>query len=175
MPFITNYFLPQMLEHTVQRIGEKMTDYWAVSGCIAPICEKGELNIYSNQNIKAMEEVLSSRASSMRPSLKSVASLHEDFCTVRESNSVGSESGGTDNGSCGNENCNKQSLKSINSINTRKPVTTLKGSKLNTKHCPRNRAPTLLDCNCALWSLMYWTSVDSQQMLPKKCPFCSSK
>ena len=162
-----------MLDHTVQRIGEKMTDYWAVSACIAPVCEKGELNIYSNQNIKAMEEVLGSRASSMRPCLKSVASLHEDFCNVRDSNSVGSDSG--DNGSCGNENCNKKSLKSINSINTRKPVTTLKGSKQNTKPCLCNRASNLQKCNCALWSLMYWTSLDSKQMLPKKCPFCSPK
>ena len=96
---------------------------------MAPISDKGELNIYSNQNIKAMEEILSARASSLstRIPLKSVASLHEDFCALKDCNSTGSGdsgalSGSTDNGTCGNENCNRQSLKSINTINTRKPV-----------------------------------------------------
>ena len=106
-----------------------MGDYWAISGSLAPISDKGELNIYSNQNIKAMEEILSARASSLstRIPLKSVASLHEDFCALKDCNSTGSGdsgalSGSTDNGTCGNENCNRQSLKSINTINTRKPV-----------------------------------------------------
>ena len=107
----------------------KVGDYWAISGSLAPISDKGELNIYSNQNIKAMEEILSARASSLstRIPLKSVASLHEDFCALKDCNSTGSGdsgalSGSTDNGTCGNENCNRQSLKSINTINTRKPV-----------------------------------------------------
>ena len=96
---------------------------------MAPISDKGELNIYSGQNIKAMEEILSARASSTnnRTPLKSVASLHEDYCALKDCNSTGSGdsgalSGSTDNGTCGNENCNRKSMKSINSINTRKPV-----------------------------------------------------
>ena len=104
-------------------------DYWAISGSLAPISDKGELNIYSSQNIKAMEEILSVRASSNnnRTPLKSVASLHEDYCALKDCNSTGSGdsgalSGSTDNGTCGNEKCNRKSLKSINSINTRKPV-----------------------------------------------------
>ena len=76
-----------------------------------------------------MEEILSARASSStnRTPLKSVASLHEDYCALKDCNSTGSGdsgalSGSTDNGTCGNENCNRKSMKSINSINTRKPV-----------------------------------------------------
>ena len=72
---------------------------------------------------------MSARASSStnRTPLKSVASLHEDYCALKDCNSTGSGdsgalSGSTDNGTCGNENCNRKSMKSINSINTRKPV-----------------------------------------------------
>ena len=76
-----------------------------------------------------MEEILTVRASSAnnRTQLKSVASLHEDYCALKDCNSTGSGdsgalSGSIDNGTCGNENCNRKSLKSINSINTREPV-----------------------------------------------------
>ena len=66
-------------------------------------------------------------SSNNRTPLKSVASLHEDYCALKDCNSTGSGdsgalSGSTDNGTCGNEKCNRKSLKSINSINTRKPV-----------------------------------------------------
>merc|ERR1712223_909778 len=117
-----------MVEHTVQKIGDKVGDYWAISGSLAPISDKGELNIYSNQNIKAMEEILSARASSLstRIPLKSVASLHEDFCALKDCNSTGSGdsgalSGSTDNASKLTRQMSKSRMKVIIDDDTHSP------------------------------------------------------
>ena len=50
--------------------------------------------------------------------------MHDDFCSVKDTASdcdSGAQSGLTDSASCGNENCRTESMKSINSINTRHP------------------------------------------------------
>lgn len=112
----------KMMDHSVQKIGDKANEFWAISGIVAPICEKGELNIYNNQNIKNTEEILTARCAAKK-SLMSMSSLmHEDFCSVKDTASdcdSGAQSGQTDSTSCANENCRKESMKSINSINTR--------------------------------------------------------
>ena len=42
----------QMMDHTVQKIGDKSQDHWAISASIAALSsEKGELSPYNQANI----------------------------------------------------------------------------------------------------------------------------
>ena len=115
----------QMLDHTLQKTGDKNSDILAISAVLSPIVEKGEVNIYGPQNIKSLENILSSRCSKeklLNSSLSVV--IHEDSCSVPDSHSSEAESGHhtasgpTENGNC-KKDCNRKSMKSIHSINTR--------------------------------------------------------
>ena len=46
-----------MMDHTVQKIGDKSQDHWAISASIAALAsEKGEPSPYSEANVRKMEE-----------------------------------------------------------------------------------------------------------------------
>ena len=82
-----------MMDHTVQKIGEKSQDHWAISASIAALAyEKGELSPYNEANIRKMEEALHTRSSdtNVRPQCLSV---QDDYCPIRDSSSTASDSG----------------------------------------------------------------------------------
>ena len=102
-----------MMDHTVQKIGDKSQDHWAISASIAALAsEKGELSPYSEANVRKMEEALHARSSdtTVRPQC---LSIQDDFCLIRDSSSTASDSGafsGTTE-SIGNES-SRESFKS---------------------------------------------------------------
>jgi len=114
----------KMMDHTVQKIGDKSQDHWAISASIAALSsEKGELSPYSQANIQKMEEALHSRSSldsNLRP--HQGPSVQDDYCLLRDSSSTASDSGafsGTTE-SVGCNEGNRETLKSSPLLNNRR-------------------------------------------------------
>ena len=111
-----------MMDHTVQKIGDKSQDHWAISASIAALAsEKGEPSPYNEANVRKMEEALHARSSdsAVRPQC---LSIQEDFCLIRDSSSTASDSGAFSAGtteSIGNES-SRESFKSSPLLNNRR-------------------------------------------------------
>ena len=109
------------MDHTVQKIGDKSQDHWAISASIAALAsEKGEPSPYSEANVRKMEEALHARSSdtNVRPQR---LSIQDDYCLIRDSSSTASDSGafsGTTE-SVGNES-SRESFKSVPLLNNRR-------------------------------------------------------
>ena len=110
-----------MMDHTVQKIGDKSQDHWAISASIAALAsERGELSPYNEPNVRKMEEALHARSSdiAVRPQC---LSIQDDYCLIRDSSSTASDSGafsGTTE-SIGNES-SRESFKSMPLLNNRR-------------------------------------------------------
>ena len=82
-----------MMDHAVQKIGDKGQDYWAISASIAPIClDKVEPNPFSSCSLAGLEEVLGAR-SSISAVRRNCLGVKEEYCAVRDSSSTTSDSG----------------------------------------------------------------------------------
>ena len=102
-----------MIEHSVSKLGDKDGEHWAINAqVVANNVEKGDLNIYNSKNIGKMEEILAARSQQGQqcivtprvvhakpPGPKSVKSSLEvnsgDNCSLKDTSSTASDSGGT--------------------------------------------------------------------------------
>ena len=57
----------KVLEHNVNKIGEKGTDHWAINAQLTAFsCEKGDMNVYDGKNMAKLEKILTERSTTVK-------------------------------------------------------------------------------------------------------------
>ena len=110
----------KMMDHAVQKIGDRSQDYWAISASIAAIAtEKGEASPYSDTNLSTMEEALGARASDLT-FRSNCLGVQEDYCLIRDTSSSASDSGAYSGSTESNGNDSHRESNSAQFMNTRR-------------------------------------------------------